>query len=81
MPYSTNIPYYQENMYRETMDRRPMPPRPPMGPGNRPIGFGGSFLLPFALGFATSPLVLGPRPPYYGPGPYYGPRPPYFPYY
>lgn len=39
----------------------------------------GGFILPFALGFATAPLVLPPfynrpRPPYYGPRPpYYGP--------
>ena len=89
MPYNNIMSYYPENMYTSTslssdLVRQPGPPRPrpPMGPGpgNRP--FGGGFLLPFALGFATSPLVLGPprpRPyygPYYGPGPY-GPYPYY----
>lgn len=88
MYFNNNIPYYSQNMYTtENLDRRPMPIRPPMEPNNRPIGFGGGgFLLPFALGFATSPLILGnnrPRP-FYGPGPYYGPMPPrpgYYPYY
>lgn len=34
----------------------------------------GGFILPFALGFATAPLVL----PGYRPRPYYHPRPPYY---
>lgn len=34
--------------------------------------FPGAFALPFALGFLTGPLVLRPRPYYYGPPvPYY----------
>ena len=87
--YFNNIPYYSQNMYsssyRNDLNRQPGPPRPPMGGPSRPVGPGG-FLLPFALGFVSSPLIFGatrPRPgygPYYGP--YYGPRPgSYFPYY
>ena len=70
--YFNNIPYYQENMYNQsrynTSYRRPGPPRPPINNLNRPIGPGG-FLLPFALGFVSSPLIFGatrPRP-YYQP--------------
>lgn len=43
---------------------------------NRLVG-PGSFILPFALGFATAPLVLKPKQTYY-PYPYYYP---YYPYY
>ena len=81
--YVNNIPYYNQNMYNYTYDNQNT--RKPLPPQNRPIGPGG-FLLPFALGFATSPLILGqgPRPPfpppYYGPVPNYYPRP-YYPYY
>lgn len=84
MPYNNIIPSYPQNMYYyntyPTNNRqysKEVRPRPPMGGGNRP--FGGGFLLPFALGFVSSPLIFGatrPRPPYYGP--YYGP---YYPYY
>ncbi len=83
MHYNNIMTYYPQNMYdRSSINsvRRPYPMRPPMqGPGsnNRPIG-GGGFLLPFALGFVSSPLIFGatrPRPPYYGP---YNP---YYPYY
>lgn len=67
MNYTNIMPYYSNNMYRSP------------GPNDR---FGNSgFLLPFALGFVSSPLIFGatrPRP-YYGP--VYGPRPGYFPYY
>ncbi len=67
-----NIPYYSDNMHRA---KQVQPFRPGPGFNNR---FGGGFLLPFALGFVSSPLIFGatrPRPyvPYYGPG--------YFPYY
>lgn len=81
MPYNTyvnSIPYYNGNMYRSSYRQfSPMGgrPRPPMG--NRP--FGGGFVLPFALGFLSAPLLL--RPNYY-PNYYY--RPPYqnyYPYY
>lgn len=84
MYYNNIMPYYNPNMYntgntRGQMSRQaPRPPRPPMGGGNRP--FGGGFLLPFALGFVSSPLIFGatrPRPIY---GPYPGPYP-YYPYY
>ncbi len=33
--------------------------------------FAGSFFLPFALGFASAPLILRPRPYAYPPYPYY----------
>lgn len=63
MNYTNIMPYNHNNMYRY--------------PNNR-FNSGG-FLLPFALGFVSSPLLFGatrPRPPYY---PIYGPN--YFPYY
>ena len=84
--YTNNIPYSNNNIYyNQTNDyqnyhayqntRRPGPPGPPPRPGrpgpgpNRPFG---GFALPFALGFLTSPLLLGPRPrPFYGYYPYY----------
>ena len=72
-----NMPYYYDNSIRHAprpIGRPGFGPRP--GFNNR---FGGDFLLPFALGFVSSPLIFGatrPRP-YYGP--YYGPG--YFPYY
>ena len=73
MYYYNNIPTYQNNMYgMRNQYQRPIPNRP----GNRP--FGGGFLLPFALGFVSSPLIFGaanPRPPFYGP---YPPPPPYY---
>ena len=88
MPYNNIMSYYPQNMYvsnnlRDCSSRQlgPGRPRPPMGPGNRP----GGFLLPFALGFVSSPLIFGatrPRPyygPYYGPG--YGPGFGPYPYY
>ena len=67
-----NIPYYSDNMYRA---RQVQSFRPGPGFNNR---FGGGFLLPFALGFVSSPLIFGATRtrPYYGP--YYGPG--YFPY-
>lgn len=82
MPYNNSLSYYPGNMHLNNAVRQ-APPRPGFGPGNRIIGPGG-FLLPFALGFVSSPLIFGatrPRP--YGPvyGPYYGPGPGYFPYY
>ena len=52
--------------------------KPYYRPNNNNNRFGG-FLLPFALGFVSSPLIFGatrPRP-MYGPYPY----PQYFPYY
>ena len=80
MNYS-KMPYYSDNSVRQVP--RPIG-RPGFGPGPRPgfnnnNRFGGGFLLPFALGFVSSPLIFGatrPRPFY---GPYYGPG--YFPYY
>lgn len=79
MYYYNNIPTYQNNMY----DVKPTCcSNPQTSKDERLIG-GGGFLLPFALGFASSPLILGPpRPPYYGPPrpPYYGPYPYPYPY-
>ena len=79
MPYNNIITNRENNMYTENLLRQP--PRPNnFGRPGRPGGFGNSsnFLLPFALGFATSPLLFGPRPRYYYPPyPYY----PYYPYY
>ena len=46
--------------------------------GNERIGPGG-FILPFALGCATAPLVLRPRPMYYNFNPHPYPYP--YPYY
>ena len=84
MSYNNIIPNYPGNMYLDNSIRQAnhnpgFTPRP--HPGDR-IGPGG-FLLPFALGFVSSPLIFGatrPRPMY---GPVYGaPYPPgYFPYY
>lgn len=53
------------------------PPRP-IGRPPRPIGrpprpnnfFGGGFILPFALGFLSAPLIRPQYPPYYPPYPY-----------
>ena len=76
--YYNSVPYYSQNMYNtnvRNLNRRPAPPmggRPPM-PNNNPGRFGGGFLLPFALGFVSSPLIFGatrPRP-IYPPYPYY----------
>lgn len=47
---------------------------------NERIGPGG-FILPFALGFATAPLVLRPRPMYYNFTPRPNPYPYPYPYY
>lgn len=84
MHYNNTVPYYPNNIYLDNSYRQ-VRPRPGFGPGPRPgfnnnrlVGPGG-FLLPFALGFVSSPLIFGatrPRPPYY---PVYGPS--YFPYY
>lgn len=57
--------------------------RPNTYSNNSRLVGGGSFLLPFSLGFISSPLIFGatrPRPPFPGPG---YPMPPgsYFPYY
>lgn len=78
MKYNNIMPYYSYNMYpnNSVSGVKPMPY--PARPGDRLIGPGG-FLLPFALGFVSSPLIFGatrPRPPY---APIYGPG--YFPYY
>lgn len=85
MHYNNIISNYPKNMYNPSQVgccHNTLPPgRGPVATGgNRP--FGGGFLLPFALGFVSSPLIFGatnPRPPYYGP--YYGPNYPYYPYY
>ena len=72
MPYNNSLSYYPVNMHNGARQT----PRPRYN--NRIAGPGG-FLLPFALGFVSSPLIFGatrPRPPYY---PVYGPG--YFPYY
>lgn len=62
MPYIYNIPYSYGNLYRKNIKNNYY------SPNNNRIGFGG-FILPFALGFASAPLVLNnPRPNYY---PYY----------
>lgn len=79
MPYNNIIPNNYQNMYRQPPRRPGGPGRP--GPGPRPNtnSYNGGFLLPFALGFAASPLLYGatrPRPYYYNPYPY-----PYYPYY
>lgn len=86
MQYNNIIPNYPGNMYLDNSVRQAPRPRPGFGPGSRPgfgnnrlIGPGGGFLLPFALGFVSSPLIFGatrPRPFY---GPVYGPG--YYPYY
>ena len=82
MKYNNIMPCYSGNMYQPGLTRAAVT-RPGFmpGPNDRFIGPGG-FLLPFALGFVSSPLIFGatrPRP--YGPvyGPY--PAPGYFPYY
>ncbi|MGM9878914.1 MAG: hypothetical protein ACI31R_02685 [Bacilli bacterium] len=78
MPYNNIMSSYPQNMYYYSnpsyvrQNPQMVRPRPGM-PGDRP--FGGGFLLPFALGFVSSPLIFGatrPRPPYYGS---------YYPYY
>lgn len=80
MYYTNNIPYYRDNMYPkrsytnnyssyQSQDRL----------------IGGGFAFPFALGFLSAPLLLGPNinPRPYPPRPYpprpYPPRP--YPYY
>lgn len=77
--YYNSVPYYSQNMYTRNgnnINNRPIPMggRPPR-PGNNPGRFGEGFLLPFALGFVSSPLIFGatrPRPyPPYPPYPYY----------
>lgn len=69
MQYNNNMPYYRNNMQHF----KPYPPFN-MKQNDR---FGG-FLLPFALGFVSSPLIFGATRP--RPYPYY-PAPGYFPYY
>ena len=69
--YVNSMPYYPHNMRFNTNQLR-------QDPNNR---FGG-FLLPFALGFVSSPLIFGatrPRPMPYYPAPYNPGG--YFPYY
>lgn len=77
VPYSAynTYPNYNVNNFRTQGSMRQMPRRPMMG--NR---FGGGFVLPFALGFLTAPLLTGGynRPVYYYP---YQPYPPYTYYY
>ena len=81
--YNNTMHYYPNNIYLDNTVRQ-MRPRPGFGPGPRPgfnnnrIGPGG-FLLPFALGFVSSPLIFGATRP--RPYPYYGPGPGYFQYY
>ena len=76
MDYFNNIPNYYNNMYYDNSFRNT---RQPIKVADRFIP--GGFILPFALGFATAPLVL-PRPrPYYQPYPPYPPYQPYQPYY
>lgn len=78
MYYSNRVNPYNYNMrninYRSN----------PYQNNSRLIG-GGGFLLPFSLGFISSPLIFGatrPRPPYaIGPGYPIGPPGSYFPYY
>lgn len=71
MDYFTNMPNYFNNMYYPSGNVRNM--RMPMPIANRFVP--GGFILPFALGFATAPLVLPsarPRPyPYQQYPPYY----------
>lgn len=72
MHYNNIMSYYPRNMYGN------FPRNNSNQTNNRYMG--GGFLLPFALGFVSSPLIFGatrPRPPYYGPTPY----PSYYPYY
>lgn len=76
VPYLTNNMYSQNNSYMRNYPSNKYNYYP--NRNDRLIGPGG-FLLPFSLGFISSPLIFGatrPRPPY----PYY-PRPGYFPYY
>ncbi len=82
--YYNSVPYYPQNMYSANVRNLNRQPGPPMGgrpprPGNNPGRFGGGFLLPFALGFVSSPLIFGAT----RPRPIYGPYPPYpyYPYY
>ncbi len=77
-------PYYNQNETRN-MNRpgpnpgRPPRPRPPMNQNNR---FGGGFVLPFALGFLSAPLLTGGIRPYPRPYPYPYQYPQYYyPYY
>lgn len=77
MNYNNIIPYYGDNMYRNVSVRRPYPNNYRPRPNNRYPNTN-NFLLPFALGFVSSPLIFGatrPKPPYYAP------FPGYFPYY
>ena len=81
MQYSNSVPYYTNNMYNMSNInnnlRQPRPrPYPYQGYNNRLIG--GGFLLPFSLGFLSSPLIFGATRP--RPYPYY-PAPGYYPYY
>ncbi len=74
-PYSQSIyPSFTRN--ESSRQVRPYPNRPGARP--QPNRFGGGFVLPFALGFLSAPLLTGGVRPY----PYrpyqYGP---YYPYY
>ena len=75
MQYSNSMPYYQNNMQYSGNNQLRAPRPMPYRPNNR---FGGGFLLPFALGFVSSPLIFGATRP--RPYPYY-PAPGYYPYY
>lgn len=75
MDYFNNMPNYYNNMYYDNGFRNSTMTRQPMPVANRFVPGASGFILPFALGFATAPLVL-PRPrPYY---PIYQPYPPYY---
>ena len=59
MDYFTNMPNYYNNMYYPSSNikniRMPSPVADRFAPGG--------FILPFALGFATAPLILPPARP------------------
>lgn len=71
MDYFTNMPNYYNNMYYPSSNIRNM--RRPAPVADRFIP--GGFILPFALGFATAPLVLPPARPKLYP---YQQYPPYY---
>ena len=74
MDYFTNMPNYYNNMYYPNSNTRNI--RRPALVADRFVP--GGFILPFALGFATAPLVLPSARPRPRPYPPYPPYPPYY---